>query len=97
MALGAGTQQVEEEIKKQLPHARILRMDLDTTRGRFSHKEILDAFERHEADVLVGTQMIAKGHDFHNVTLSAILSADQLLGSGEFRASEQAFQLMRCV
>lgn len=94
MALGAGTQQVEEEINKQLPHARILRMDLDTTRGRFSHKEILDAFERHEADVLVGTQMIAKGHDFHNVTLSAILSADQLLGAGEFRASEQAFQLM---
>ncbi|HHW94038.1 MAG TPA: primosomal protein N' [Clostridiaceae bacterium] len=94
MAFGAGTQQVEEEIRKQLPHARILRMDLDTTRGRFSHKEILDAFERHEADILVGTQMIAKGHDFHDVTLSAILSADQLLGTGEFRASEQAFQLM---
>ncbi len=94
MALGAGTQQVEEEIRKQLPHARVLRMDLDTTRGRFSHKEILDVFERREADVLVGTQMIAKGHDFHNVTLSAILSADQLLGTGEFRASEQAFQLM---
>ncbi|HNZ63403.1 MAG TPA: primosomal protein N' [Bacillota bacterium] len=94
MAYGAGTQQVEEEILRRFPHARVLRMDQDTTRGRFSHREILDAFERHEADVLVGTQMIAKGHDFHNVTLAAILSADQLLGTGEFRAPEHAFQLM---
>lgn len=93
-SLGAGTQQVEEALSALLPHASILRMDQDTTRGRFSHRELLDAFERKEADILVGTQMIAKGHDFHNVTLSAILSADQLLGTGEFRASEQAFQLM---
>ncbi|HZK29026.1 MAG TPA: primosomal protein N' [Clostridia bacterium] len=93
-SLGAGTQQVEEALSALLPAARILRMDQDTTRGRFSHRELLDAFESKQADILVGTQMIAKGHDFHNVTLSAILSADQLLGTGEFRASEQAFQLM---
>ena len=93
-ALGAGTQQVEEELKGRFPNATVLRMDQDTTRGRFSHRELLDAFENKKADILVGTQMIAKGHDFHNVTLSAILSADQLLGTGEFRGIEQAFALM---
>lgn len=91
---GAGTQQVEDSLARRFPLARVLRMDQDTTRGRFSHRDLLDRFESGEADILVGTQMIAKGHDFHNVTLSAILSADQLLGTGEFRASEQAFQLM---
>ena len=93
-SLGIGTQQVEEALAEQFPGASVLRMDQDTTRGRFSHRELLDAFESGRADILVGTQMIAKGHDFHNVTLSAILSADQLLGTGEFRALEQAFQLM---
>ncbi len=93
-ALGAGTQQVEEELNQRFPNATILRMDQDTTRGRFSHRELLDAFEAKKADILVGTQMIAKGHDFHNVTLSVILSADQLLGTGEFRGVEQAFALM---
>ena len=92
--MGAGTQQVEEALTQRFPTARVLRMDQDTTRGRFSHRQILDAFEAGQADVLVGTQMIAKGHDFPNVTLSAILSADQLLGTGEYRAQEQAFQLM---
>lgn len=94
MAAGAGTQQVEDAVGILFPEARLLRMDQDTTRGRFSHREILEVFERREADILVGTQMIAKGHDFPNVTLSAVLSADQLLGTGEFRSSEQAFQLM---
>ena len=93
-ALGAGTQQVEEELHQRFPNATVLRMDQDTTRGRFSHRELLDAFEAKKADILVGTQMIAKGHDFHNVTLSVILSADQLLGTGEFRGVEQAFALM---
>lgn len=92
--MGAGTQQIEEALTQRFPTARVLRMDQDTTRGRFSHRQILDAFEAGQADVLVGTQMIAKGHDFPNVTLSAILSADQLLGTGEYRAQEQAFQLM---
>ncbi len=94
MAAGAGTQQVEDAVSALLPEARLLRMDQDSTRGRFSHREILETFERREADILVGTQMIAKGHDFPNVTLSAVLSADQLLATGEFRSSEQAFQLM---
>lgn len=94
MAAGAGTQQVEDALSALFPEARLLRMDQDSTRGRFSHREILETFERREADILVGTQMIAKGHDFPNVTLSAVLSADQLLGTGEFRSSEQAFQLM---
>ena len=93
-AIGAGTQQVEEALAQRFPAARILRMDQDTTRGRFSHRQILDRFEAGQADILVGTQMIAKGHDFPNVTLSAILSADQLLATGAFRAQEQAFQLM---
>ena len=94
MAAGAGTQQVEDAVSALLPEARLLRMDQDSTRGRFSHREILETFVRREADILVGTQMIAKGHDFPNVTLSAVLSADQLLATGEFRSSEQAFQLM---
>lgn len=93
-AAGAGTQQVEEALQGRFPGAKVLRMDQDTTRGRFSHRQILDDFEAGRADILVGTQMIAKGHDFHNVTLSAILSADQLLATGDFRAQEQAFQLM---
>jgi primosomal protein N' (replication factor Y) len=93
-AIGIGTQQLEETLMERFPAASILRMDQDTTRGRFSHRELLDTFESGAADILVGTQMIAKGHDFHNVTFSAILSADQLLGTGEFRALEQAFQLM---
>lgn len=92
--LGFGTQQAEEILNERLPEARILRMDQDTTRARFSHAELLDAFAAGEADILLGTQMIAKGHDFPNVTLSAVLSADQLLGNGEFRDAEQAFQLM---
>ena len=92
--IGAGTQQVEEALAERFPGARLLRMDQDTTRGRFSHRQLLDAFEAGEADILVGTQMIAKGHDFPNVTLSAVLSADQLLATGEFRGLEQAFQLM---
>ncbi len=92
--VGAGTQQVEEALASRFPGARVLRMDQDTTRGRFSHRQLLDAFEAGEADILVGTQMIAKGHDFPNVTLSAVLSADQLLATGEYRALEQAFQLM---
>ncbi len=93
-SIGTGTQQVEEALAKRFPQASVLRMDQDTTRGRFSHRELLDSFESGQADILVGTQMIAKGHDFHNVTFSAILSADQLLATGEFRALEQAFQLI---
>jgi primosomal protein N' (replication factor Y) len=92
--VGMGTQQAEKALQECFPEARILRMDQDTTRSRTSHNDILSAFSRQEADILLGTQMIAKGHDFHNVTLSAVLSADQMLGSGDFRDAESAFQLM---
>jgi primosomal protein N' (replication factor Y) len=91
---GVGTQQVEELFARQFPEMRTLRMDQDTTSGRSSHAVILDKFAAHEADVLIGTQMIAKGHDFPNVTLVGILAADQLLGMSDFRASERAFQLI---
>ena len=91
---GAGTQQAEELFKELFSPAKAVRMDLDSTSGRYSHQEILDAFSRKEFDCLIGTQMIAKGHDFHNVTLVGILSADQILAQSDFRAREEAFQLL---
>ena len=75
-AFKAGTQQVEELIKKEFPQAGVLRMDLDTTREKESYEKILSAFADQEADILVGTQMIVKGHDFPNVTLVGVLAAD---------------------
>jgi primosomal protein N' (replication factor Y) len=92
--LGVGTERVEEEIAALVPGARIERMDRDTVRGRGAHERILKRFERGEIDILVGTQMIAKGHDFPNVTLVGVLSADQTLGLPDFRAGERAFQLL---
>ncbi|MDD3867757.1 MAG: primosomal protein N' [Eubacteriales bacterium] len=91
---GVGTQQIEELFHQAFPEARALRMDQDTTSGRHAHARILQAFADHQADVLIGTQMIAKGHDFPNVSVVGILSADQLLGLSDFRAGERAFQLM---
>jgi len=91
---GAGTQQVEERFLQVFPGSKALRMDQDTTTGRVSHADILDRFGRGEADVLIGTQMIAKGHDYPNVTVAGILSADLMLGTGDFRAGERAFQLI---
>ncbi|MDD2375731.1 MAG: primosomal protein N' [Eubacteriales bacterium] len=91
---GVGTQQVEEHLARAFPGIRTLRMDQDTTAGRSAHAQILKKFADHEADVLIGTQMIAKGHDFPNVTVVGILAADQLLGMSDFRASERAFQLI---
>ena len=78
----AGTQQIEEEVKKEFPGARILRMDMDTTREKAGHAAILSAFANHEADILIGTQMIVKGHDFPDVTLVGILAADLSLHTG---------------
>ena len=78
-AFGIGTQQAEELIQKAFPKARILRMDLDTTREKDGHEKILAAFADHEADILIGTQMIVKGHDFPGVTLVGILAADMSL------------------
>ena len=90
----AGTQQIEEVVKKHFPEARVLRMDLDTTRSKDGHEKILAAFANEEADILVGTQMIVKGHDFPNVTLVGILAADMSLYSNDYRAGERTFQLL---
>lgn len=90
----AGTQQIEEIVKKQFPQAKVLRMDMDTTREKDGHEKILSAFANEEADVLVGTQMIVKGHDFPNVTLVGILAADMSLYSDDYRSGERTFQLL---
>lgn len=91
---GAGTQKVEEEINRLYPQARTLRMDLDTTKGKDGHAKILSAFASRQADILIGTQMIVKGHDFENVTLVGIMAADLSLYSGNYQASERTFQLI---
>ncbi len=91
---GTGTQKIELEIKKIIPGCKILRMDQDTTRGKNSHDNILDKFKRKEADILLGTQMIAKGLDFENVTLVGVISADIGLSLPDFKASERTFQLL---
>ncbi|MBB2182691.1 primosomal protein N' [Lachnospiraceae bacterium MD1] len=93
-AFGTGTQKVEELIKKEFPDARVLRMDTDTTKNKGGHEEILTSFSQHKADILVGTQMIVKGHDFPKVTLVGIIAADLSLYCGDFRASERTFQLL---
>ncbi|WP_022762629.1 replication restart helicase PriA [Butyrivibrio sp. AD3002] len=93
-AFRAGTQQIEKEVLKFFPRARVLRMDADTTRTKGSYEKILSAFAAEEADVLVGTQMIVKGHDFPNVTLVGILAADMSLNASDYRAGERTFQLL---
>lgn len=90
----AGTQQIEERLRAMFPAMRILRMDADTTRTKDSYEQILSAFAAGEADVLVGTQMIVKGHDFPNVTLVGVLAADLSLSVGDYRAGERTFQLL---
>ncbi len=90
----AGTQQIEELIKKEFKEAKVLRLDMDTTREKNGHEKILSSFEKGEADILVGTQMIVKGHDFPNVTLVGILAADLSLYANDYRAGERTFQLV---
>ena len=90
----AGTQKIEEIVKLRFPMARVLRMDFDTTRNKDDYEQILSAFASQEADILIGTQMIVKGHDFPNVTLVGILAADVSLGVSDYRASERTFQLL---
>lgn len=90
----AGTQQIEDKLKEMFPGARILRMDADTTRTKGSYEKILSSFANGEADILIGTQMIVKGHDFPNVTLVGILAADLSLAVGDYRAGERTFQLL---
>jgi primosomal protein N' (replication factor Y) len=91
---GTGTQKVEEEIGELFPGVKILRMDMDTTRGKFGHAKILDAFRKGEAQILIGTQMVAKGLDFPNVTMVGVVAADMSLHTGDFRAGEYTFQLL---
>ena len=91
---GTGTQKVEEELNELFPESRVLRMDVDTTRRKGAHEKILSTFGNHEADILLGTQMIAKGLDFPDVTLVGVLNADTALNLPDFRSSERTFQLL---
>lgn len=90
----AGTEQIEAEVNRIFPKVKTIRMDGDTTKRKGSYEKILSAFGKNEASVLIGTQMIVKGHDFPNVTLVGIIAADLSLGSSDFRASEKTFQLL---
>lgn len=90
----AGTQQIEELIKRMFPQAGVFRMDLDTTKSKDGHEKILAAFANHEADILIGTQMIVKGHDFQEVTLVGVLAADLSLYSNDYQSAERTFQLL---
>lgn len=92
--MGYGTQKVEEMLYKEIPQAKVIRMDVDTTQRKGTHEKILKAFQNKEANILLGTQMIAKGLDFENVTFVGVLNADQTLNIPDFRASEKTFQLL---
>ena len=90
----AGTQQIEKVLEKDFPEARVLRMDFDTTRTKDSYEKILASFSQHEADILVGTQMIVKGHDFPDVTLVGVIAADLSLNMDDYHCGERTFQLL---
>ena len=90
----AGTQQIQQVVEKEFPEARVLRMDYDTTRNKGSYEQILSSFAAHEADILVGTQMIVKGHDFPDVTLVGAVAADLSLNAADYRCAERTFQLL---
>lgn len=90
----AGTQQIEDVLLKYFPDARVLRMDYDTTRKKGEYEEILQSFSEGKADILIGTQMVVKGHDFPRVTLSGVLAADLSLNTGDYRSAERTFQLL---
>jgi primosomal protein N' (replication factor Y) len=91
---GTGTQKIEEEVKRLFPQGRFIRMDLDTTTGKNAHDRLLQAFREEKADILLGTQMIAKGLDFDKVTLVGVISADIGLSFPDFRSAERVFQLL---
>lgn len=94
MDKGTGTQRVEVELKKRFPQARVLRMDMDTTKRRGAHHAMISAFEKKEADILIGTQMVAKGLDFPGVTLVGVMNADTGIHFPDFRATERTFHLL---
>ena len=95
--IGFGTERIEDEIQTLFPEARVLRMDLDTTRNKSAYQDIINAFARHECDILVGTQMITKGLHFDDVRLVAVLNADPLFNQPDFRAYERAYQMLEQV
>lgn len=94
---GFGTERLEDEIAALFPEAKVLRMDLDTTRNKTAYQDIINAFSRHEVDILIGTQMVSKGLHFDDVSLVAVLNADQLLNQPNFRSYEQAYQMLEQV
>ena len=94
---GVGTERIEDEVNGLFPDARVARMDLDTTRNKNSHQRLINAFARHEVDILIGTQMVTKGLHFNDVSLVAVLNADSLMQSPDFRSSERAFQMLEQV
>ena len=96
-AIGIGTERIEDEIQTLFPEARVLRMDLDTTRNKDAYQDIINAFSRHECDILVGTQMITTGLHFDDVRLVAVLNADPLFNQPDFRAYERAYQMLEQV
>ncbi|MGN0444885.1 MAG: primosomal protein N' [Acutalibacteraceae bacterium] len=91
---GSGTQKIEDELKTLLPGARVVRMDTDSTLSRYAHEEKLSAFAKGDYDIMLGTQMVAKGLDFENVTLVGVLAADQEMNGGDYMSSEKAFDLL---
>ena len=95
--IGFGTERIEDEIQTLFPEARVLRMDLDTTRNKSAYQDMINAFARHECDILVGTQMITKGLHFDDVRLVAVLNADPLFNQPDFRAYERAYQMLEQV
>ena len=96
-AIGFGTERIEDEIQTLFPEARVLRMDLDTTRNRNAYQDIINAFANHECDILVGTQMVTKGLHFDDVRLVAVLNADPLFNQPDFRAYERAYKMLEQV
>jgi primosomal protein N' (replication factor Y) len=94
---GFGTERLEEEIQGLFPDARVLRMDLDSTRKKDAYQTIIDRFAKHEVDILIGTQMVTKGLHFNDVSLVAVLQADSLLNQPDFRSYEHAFQMLEQV
>ncbi|MCI1716244.1 primosomal protein N' [Clostridium sp.] len=91
---GVGTEKIEQSVKESFPEARVLRMDFDTTRFKHSYENIYNSFKEHKADILIGTQMVAKGLDFENVTLVGVIAADLSLNLPDFRSSERTYQLI---
>jgi len=91
---GFGTEKIEEELSVIFPEAMVRRMDLDTTRSKHGHQKIINAFEKREIDVLIGTQMVTKGLDFDHVSVVGIMNADNMINFPDFRSHERSFQLM---